>query len=67
MYPRTYTEPACALHADIYCDTGGQYVSTAAAPRVGCVPDSLWQTTKHISGHIIFVHYFSSDKEKSRG
>lgn len=30
------------------------------------VADSLWHTTKHISGHIIFAHHFVGDKEKSR-
>lgn len=30
------------------------------------VADSLWHTTKHISGHIIFAHHFIGDKEKSR-
>lgn len=30
------------------------------------VADSLWHTTKHISGHIICADHFAGDKEKSR-
>lgn len=41
--------------------------SDCSAHCVSCLllPVCLWHITKNISGHIIFVKHFSSDKEKS--